>query len=263
MLDLYHHGSSVCAAKVRLVLCEKSIEWTGHYVDILAGEQFAPGFLRINPAAAVPVIVHDGQVLTESTIICEYLDDRFDGLALKPGTPMGDARMRGWTRRVDTDIHPATRPLTYVITHRHSIMQRGAQAVREHIDADPNPVWRERKRRWIEDGFAAADFIAALRVFVDVLETMETTLAEQEWLAGERYTLADGAITPYANRLEMLGLGELWADKPQVTRWFDAVKARASFAPALFDYLPAKLRERMETDGRRALPEVRAAIERL
>ena len=37
MLELYHHGSSVCAAKVRFVLAEKGLPWHGHYIDILAG----------------------------------------------------------------------------------------------------------------------------------------------------------------------------------------------------------------------------------
>ena len=43
MITLYHHGSSVCAAKVRLVLAEKSVPWDGIYVDILRGDQFDPG----------------------------------------------------------------------------------------------------------------------------------------------------------------------------------------------------------------------------
>ena len=42
MLELYHHGSSACAAKVRFALGEKGLEWVGHYVDILKGEQFRP-----------------------------------------------------------------------------------------------------------------------------------------------------------------------------------------------------------------------------
>ena len=37
MLELYHHGSSACAAKVRFALAEKQLGWTGHYIDILAG----------------------------------------------------------------------------------------------------------------------------------------------------------------------------------------------------------------------------------
>jgi Glutathione S-transferase, N-terminal domain len=63
MLELYHHGSSVYAAKVRLALAEKELAWESHYVDILAGEQFHPDFRAINPKAVVPVLVHDGQVL--------------------------------------------------------------------------------------------------------------------------------------------------------------------------------------------------------
>ena len=77
MLELYHHGSSACAAKVRFALAEKRLAWTGHYVDILAGEQFAPAFLAINPKAVVPVLVHDGAVIPESTVICEYVEDAF------------------------------------------------------------------------------------------------------------------------------------------------------------------------------------------
>lgn len=57
-LALYHHGSSACAAKVRFALAEKRLPWVGHYVDILAGEQFKPEFLAINPEAVVPVLVH-------------------------------------------------------------------------------------------------------------------------------------------------------------------------------------------------------------
>ena len=40
MITLYHHGSSVCAGKVRLVLAEKSVPWDGVYIDILRGDQF-------------------------------------------------------------------------------------------------------------------------------------------------------------------------------------------------------------------------------
>ena len=65
MLELYHHGSSVCAAKVRLTLAEKKLEWQGHYIDILKGEQFDPEYLRLNPKAVVPTLVHDGFVLQE------------------------------------------------------------------------------------------------------------------------------------------------------------------------------------------------------
>ena len=260
MLQLYHHGSSVCAAKVRLALAEKNVEWEGRYVDILAGEQFAPAFLALNPKAAVPVLVHDGAVITESTVICEYVEEAFAGPALLPADPLSRARVRLWTKRVDEEVHPATRPLTYVATHRHAILARGEAAVEEHIASDPDPAWRERKRSWIRQGFDAPEVALALGVFTRVLADMETALTGSQWLVGERYSLADGALTPYANRLEMLGMSEMWADKPNFARWFAAVKARSTFEPALFKWLPADLRERMLADGRRAWPEYKRIL---
>jgi hypothetical protein len=73
MIDLYHHGSSVCAAKVRLALGEKGLAWEGHYLDIHKGDQFAPEYLKLNPKAVVPTLVHNGRVILESTVINEYL----------------------------------------------------------------------------------------------------------------------------------------------------------------------------------------------
>ena len=51
---LYHHGSSVCAAKVRFAMEEKGMDWDGVYIDILKGEQFDPEYIKINPKAVVP-----------------------------------------------------------------------------------------------------------------------------------------------------------------------------------------------------------------
>ena len=66
---LYHHGSSGCAAKVRLAMAEKGLEWEGVYIDILKGEQFDPSYLKLNPKAVVPTLVHDDLVIPDSTVI--------------------------------------------------------------------------------------------------------------------------------------------------------------------------------------------------
>ena len=107
MITLYHHGSSVCAAKVRLVLAEKSLPWNGIYVDILRGDQFDPAYMKLNPKAVVPTLVHDQKVIIESTVIAEYLDEAFPDLPLKPSSPEHRAAMRVWTKAVDEQLHPA------------------------------------------------------------------------------------------------------------------------------------------------------------
>ena len=107
MITLYHHGSSVCAGKVRLVLAEKSVPWDGVYIDILRGDQFDPAYVKLNPKAVVPTLVDDGKVIVELSVICEYLDEVFPDPPLKPAEPADRAAMRLWTKAVDEFLHPA------------------------------------------------------------------------------------------------------------------------------------------------------------
>src|SRR5688572_32224294 len=121
MIELYHHGSSVCAAKVRLVLAEKAIEWKGRYMDILKGDQFDPAYMRLNPKAVVPTLIHDGHVIVESTVICEYVDEVFPAPARKPDNARGRAEMRLWTKAVDEILHPLCGEITFACSHRHTL----------------------------------------------------------------------------------------------------------------------------------------------
>ena len=124
-LVLYHHGSSACAGKVRFALAEKALSWTSRYVDILRGEQFAPEYVALNPKAVVPTLVHDGAVIVESTVICEYLEEAFTERPIYPRASLERARVRVWTKAVDEELHPACSAITYVVSHRHTILRSG------------------------------------------------------------------------------------------------------------------------------------------
>src|SRR5579875_2563430 len=76
VLELYHATNSVCAQKVRLALAEKRLSAKEHLLT-LNGDQYDPAYLKLNPNGVVPTLVHDGHVVTESTIILYYLDDAF------------------------------------------------------------------------------------------------------------------------------------------------------------------------------------------
>jgi glutathione S-transferase len=80
VLELYHNDMSTCAQKVRFALAEKAATWRSHHLDLRARDQQKPEYLKLNPNAVVPTLVHEGVVIIESTVINEYIDDALPGL---------------------------------------------------------------------------------------------------------------------------------------------------------------------------------------
>jgi glutathione S-transferase len=86
-LHLYHFSMSNCSQKARLCLEEKGLQSTSHPVDLVHNEQLTPEFIAINPKALVPVLVHDGVVITESSVIIDHVDRHFPDPPLRPIHP--------------------------------------------------------------------------------------------------------------------------------------------------------------------------------
>jgi ganglioside-induced differentiation-associated protein 1 len=265
MLVLYHHGSSVCAAKVRFTLAEKGLEWEGRYLDILKGDQFAPDYRTLNPKAVVPTLVDDGKVLTESTVICEYLDEVFPDPPLTPRDAFGRATMRLWTKAVDEDLHPACAEVTFASSHRHTISRLPPAEFERFLASTPpqsvTPTWHERKKEIIRNGFSAPGIDRPFRLYDRYLQKMEDALATKPWLAGGSLSLADIAVTPYVNRLDMLGMSGMWeGSRPRLTDWFERIKARPAFKPSLLDWCPPDLTNDLRTFGGQSWPDVRRIL---
>jgi ganglioside-induced differentiation-associated protein 1 len=263
-LELYHHGSSACAAKVRFALAEKRLAWVSRYIDILKGEQFAPEFLALNPKAVVPVLVHDGAVIVESTVICEYAEETFPENPLYPVTPLERARVRIWTKAVDEELHPACSALTYVVSHRHTILRNGAGSFEDFLalGAHEGAAARTLKWQWIQQGLDAPGAADKIRLYDAYLHRMERSLADSDWLVGDHFTMADVAMAPYLNRLAALAMQGLWEHGrlPRVERWFAHIRARPTFRPAFLDWLPSELEAEMRANGERSWPAVRALL---
>jgi ganglioside-induced differentiation-associated protein 1 len=85
MLEVYYYENSICAERVLMTLREKDIrDWVPHHLHLFKGEHFTPEYLRLNPKGVVPTLVHDGEIVRESAIICDYLDDIYTANPLKP-----------------------------------------------------------------------------------------------------------------------------------------------------------------------------------
>jgi glutathione S-transferase len=171
MIELYQDGSSTCASKVRFVLGEKRLPYKSHYVDPFKGEQFRPQYLKLNPLAVVPTLVHNGAVLIESTVICEYLDEEFPDPLLKPRDSMARARMRLWTKAVDEQLQPAAKYITYAACHRHILKRLPSERLEQYmqgperesdtrVSGDPDRI--KSKHAIMELGVNAARHVGAV-----------------------------------------------------------------------------------------------------
>ena len=264
MLTLYHNGMSTCSQKVRLALAEKNLDWEGRHLDLRAGETHTPEYLELNPRGVVPTLVHDGQVVRESNVILEYLDDAFPDPPLRPDSPIGRARVRLWLKRLDEGHHDlATSTLSMAVAFRHQYLAKGT--AESAIASVPDPVRRERRRDLIRNGTEAREFPTAIGMWVRLIEDMETALRDSPWLAGEGYSIADAAWTPYIVRLDHLRALELVARKPRLIDWHARVQARPAYRKAMTDWFSPDYLSLMAEKGEEAWPriaEIAAAQER-
>jgi glutathione S-transferase len=252
-IKLYHNDMSVCAAKVRAVLHEKGLPWEGVHMDLRAGDTQKPDYLRLNPNAVVPTLVHDGRAIIESTVICEYLDEAFPQPPLR-GNAAVNARMRLWTKQLDEGLHIAVGNLSLCIAFRFQHLDKTPQQLQAYLDGIPSAETRERRRKGIELGMDSPTFAPSLERWKKWMADAEAALGEGDWLAGELYSLADIAYLPYMIRLEHLGLEALWQERPRVAAWRGRIFARESYRQGVEKWFNPKylaLFEKQRPEARR------------
>ena len=266
-LKLYHHYMSVCAAKVRICLAEKGLCWEGELLDLAAGDQFRPEYIALNSKAVVPTLVHGNQVITESNVILEYLDDAFPEPVLRPRTAHGRARMRLLLMRLDSGsdgIHHDISVITYGAAYRLQLLERVGNRDTEAIDAEIDRSMNANSKRWLQEtvheGTEAESFKKAICNMDALLGDFETMLMRSDWLCGPDYSLADLAYTSYMTRLEMLNFQGMWSERPRVRSWYERLKDRSSYRNGILDWLNPDAVKVLDEGGRAAWPKVRKIL---
>jgi glutathione S-transferase len=233
LIELWHATHSTCSQKVRLCLAEKRLAWTGHLVDLRRFEHLEPGFLALNPAAMVPVLKDGGQLIRESLVINEYLEDAYPEPALRPRDPLARARMREWTVYVAEEPTWAVKVPSFEKNIRPQLAGKYSQQEIEAIAAKmPN---RDTAARWVKavrDGFSRAEIDASLRRLAATLERVDASLRHGPWLAGESYSLADVDMAPFVHRIAALDATMIRAS-PRVADWYARLLAREAFRQAM------------------------------
>jgi maleylpyruvate isomerase len=210
-MKLYDNDISSAASRVRIALALKGVTAERIPVAILGAEaqQHSAGYLAVNPQGLVPALLtDDGELLTQSLAIVEYLDERYPAPPLLPREPAARARVRATALAVAAEIHP-------LVTLRVAAMLR----VGHGLDTADIDAW---KRHWIAEGLDAVEALLARR-------------PAGRLSSGELPTLADVFLFPQAVNAERAGLAlERW---PHLAAIVDALRA----IPAFADNAPAAI----------------------
>jgi len=235
MLKLYNAPHSTCSQKVRICLAEKGLAFEDIRLDIGKGrEHLKPEYLKLNPNGVVPTLVDGDDVIVDSSVICEYLDEKYPAVRLTPEDPAGRARMRAWMRYLEEVPTAAVR----VPSFNMAFLPRFEHLSPAQFDAEeagPRPVRKHFYRRMGQNGFKKEDVEASLDQIAATCARMNGALDKGPWLLGRFYSLADIIVAPLIDRMADLGFSAIWVDKsPRVADWYARMTARPAFQKAFY-----------------------------
>lgn len=219
MLKLYYH-SSPNPLKVALLIEELELPYEVVPVDTFKGEQHSPAFLKINPNAKVPAIAgEDGSVVFDSNAILLHLAEEAGRFVAAAGPKRGE--MLSWLFFIATGLSPFSGQAVHFL----------------HMAPEQLPYAKNRYLREVERHY----------------HILDERLADQPYLAGGEYSVADMALWGWANFAGYIFGERGLSDYPNVNRLVDEISARpaAARAHAIKDGLA--LKSDLDDEARRAL----------
>ncbi len=195
MVVLYDKDECPFCWKIRLALVEKGVVFTQHRVDT---DNKPPALLALNPLGKVPVLGIDDLVLTESTLVMHYLEDRYPEPSLLPATPEQRHRARWLNHYADTVIGPRI---------RDGIFEQRAK---------PPAQWDRERIGKAREGWQQC------------LQELSAQCDGGEFFVGE-FSMADCALVPRFGLALAYQLGGL-DDYPRLSSWFERCRQRSSYA---------------------------------
>jgi glutathione S-transferase len=192
----------------------------------LRGDQFDDAYMKLNPNAVVPTLVHDSRPVIESSVILYYLDEVFSRPSLMPQDPHQRAAVRQYNKLIDEYVHNSCSILTFATAFRPWLGGLTAEQIDARLAKSPNKKRAEHKRDVALYGLESKFVREALDYHLKLLKMMDAALARGPWLAGEAFSLADAAVIPYILRLDLLKLEKLFSEKTR--SWYARMRERPS-----------------------------------
>ena len=208
-MKLYDCKMAPNPRRVRIFVAEKNLQIPAVEVSIVDGENLKPEYLKVNPRGLLPVLeLDDGTRIDETQAICRYLEETHPEPNLMGRTTLERAQIESWQRHMEFDGMTAVSEVV-----RNSIpvfSSRGLPGVTQPVAAIPALV--ERGTQSVKRFY----------------ERLEQRLKESEFVAGNRFTIADitalCVVDVAKNRINL----PIPAENKQTQRWHEAVSSRPS-----------------------------------
>ena len=201
MIVFYDSGLSPFAQKVKLGLLEKGLTFERRVPDLWAPDL---DFLRSSPRREVPTLVDEGFAIFDSTVILEYLDDKWPNPQLLPKAPDARARARMIEDICDTQFEAVLFGLTEIIAFKRA-------------DGD-------RAKTILDNG---GKDIATLVTW------LTGQLGQSEFFNGESFGYADIAVFPYLQTAALYRMGPPTGSP--LADWLNATRVRPSVQCVIAD----------------------------
>lgn len=200
-MKLYDGGMAPNPRRVRIFLAEKEIDVPLEPVDMTAMGHKQDRITRLNPLQRLPVLeLDDGTILTESVAICRYFEELHPDPPLMGEGVLGRAQVEMWQRRMEMHLLLL---VANVFRHAHPAMKD----------------WEVPQ---------IAEFSEANRPkVIKTLEWLNSELKDREFIAGDRFTIADITAMIAVDFMKPARLA-VPEELENVLRWYGAVKARPS-----------------------------------
>ncbi len=199
-MKLYDSAMAPNPRRVRIFLAEKGMEVPTVQVNLGKAENRQPEFLAKNPMGTVPVLeLDDGRYIAESVAICRYFEGQKPDPPLMGADPVDRAVVEMWQRRMELEI---LLPSAQSFRNTHDFFKGRIEQVPEYGEVSKKTCLKR-------------------------LEWLDQVLGESEFIAGDRYTIADITALCGIDFGRVTGI-RIEDSQKNLARWHEAVSSRPS-----------------------------------